>query len=255
MNVVRAYGKYGSSVDLRFDWRRVKPDGSTEPVAYSTMATTWVEIVGHGAVEVRPFPDYMKSLIDSLLSEPAASADSPHSADQRLWQAQQMQPNIATGRGELIYLAPRAPRVEPELTRTSFDTTSNESNVVGNIYYANYYHWQATVIDRFLRGMGRPGARQPGPGGALSCTNSTVLHLREAMPFDSIEVVLALRGLYRCGVDFHFDYYKVGEGGKRTKLAVGEYEGSWIDAATKTVGDLPDEYLRALDEVLSQAAE
>ncbi len=67
MHISRAYGQFDSSVDLHFEWIKIDEDGSEEAVAFSHMATTWVEIVGHGTVEVRPFPDYMKALIHSYL--------------------------------------------------------------------------------------------------------------------------------------------------------------------------------------------
>lgn len=246
MRVNRAYGKFGSSVDLDFDWSYVGPEGKLEQVARANMGTTWVEIIGHGAVEVSPFPGYMEELIKSYLASPL------HPASSNKHPLQRVAPE-PTRFGEPIYIARNAPTIQPELTRTTLHTTSVESNVVGNIYYSNYYHWQQQIIERFLHEVASTAASKT-PRGELSCTFSGVSHLREAMPFDSIEVVMALRGLYRRGVELHFDFYKLSGDGQREKLAVGEYQGIWVGESRRSE-ELPPAYLASLTEFLSAAAQ
>jgi phosphopantetheinyl transferase/acyl-CoA thioesterase FadM len=250
MRVSRAYGKFGSSVDLRFEWVRIDDDGSEETFAFSEMATTWVEILGHGVVEVRPFPAYMKHLIAAYLALEDGE-DGPDLAPVA-GEIGGRAPEPDARLGEAIYLAPRAPKVEPELLRTTFDTASAESNLVGNIYYANYYHWQARLIDGLLHGIasGQPaGAR-----GELTCVRSSVAHVREAMPFDRIEVAMALQALHRGGLTLHFDFYRVAEDGQRTKLAVGDHVAVWTDAATGVAGELPPLVLSLLSGRIPVAA-
>ncbi len=251
MCVSRAHGKFGSSVDLSFEWIRIGEDGMEEAFAFSDMTTTWVEILDHGVVEVRPFPEYMQQLIDSYLAAEQGKAGSADAEGARRMVGRV--PELDAQLGEALYRAPGAPRVEPELLRIAFDTASAESNLVGNIYYASYYHWQARLIDRLFHGI--PSRLSSGArSGELTCVRSSVVHLREAMPFDRIEVAMGLQGLHRRGVKLHFEFYRVAEDGQRVKLAVGEYAAVWTDAATGAPGDLPSTYLSLLTGRLPVAA-
>jgi acyl-CoA thioesterase FadM len=74
------------------------------------------------------------------------------------------------------------------------------------------------------------------------------------MPFDRIEVAVGLKGLHRRGVTLHFEYYRVAEDGQRTKLAVGEHEAIWTDAATGVPGELPSLVLSHLTGRIPVAA-
>lgn len=244
LRFMRTYGKFGSSIDLLFDWSRVQPDGSLESVARADMGTTWVEIVGHGVVEVRPFPAYLDELVRSYL---------PPGAAPETREPEPLTPEPGE-LGAVLYAAPNAPRVEPELARQTFLTTTVESNLVGNVYYANYYRWQNELLERFLHSMhaGTNGALETG---ALSCTFSSVAHLREAMPFDRIEVVMALRGLYERGMQIHFDFYKANEGSRPMKLATGEVQAHWVDARSRAIAGLPRALVGELTQFLSVAAE
>ena len=40
------------------------------------------------------------------------------------------------------YLAPAGPTVEPKLFSQVMETSLEDANIVGNIYFANYYAWQ-----------------------------------------------------------------------------------------------------------------
>jgi acyl-CoA thioesterase FadM len=244
LRVARAYGRCGSTVDLQFDWFRIGEDGGEERVASSDMTTTWVEIVGPALVEVRPFPGYMQRLVDSYLAAGAGAGEGaralPPGAEERL--------------GDAIYLAPDAPRVEPELARATFETSSAESNLVGNVYYASYYHWQERLVDRvFHRLAASPPGGASGAAGELTCLRSGVGHLREAMPGDRIEVAMALRALHRRGVKLQFEFHRLAEDGGRVKLAVGEYCGIWTDA-TGAPADLPSSCVVSVAGRLAVAA-
>ncbi|MFT3776263.1 MAG: SDR family NAD(P)-dependent oxidoreductase [Minicystis sp.] len=244
MRVKRAYGRFGSSIDLQFEWARIDEDGEARTVAFSDMTTTWVEILDHGLVEVRPFPGYMQRLIDAYLAADRRATDA--AANDVAEPIEREIPARSRRLGEALYLAPGAPKMERELSRITIETSSAESNLVGNIYYANYYHWQSRLLDRIFRGLGDDGKRAR--RGELTCLHSSVSHLREAMPFDRIEVVAGLQGLYRRGVELRFDFHRIGDDGKRVKLAVGKYEAVFTDAATGAPSDLPSTYLSSLTD-------
>ena len=243
LRFVRAYGKFGSSIDLQFEWSRIRDEVASEVIARADMATTWVEIVGHGMVEVRPFPEYMASLIRSYLPSDSMGPTQPET---RLL-------SDAASLGALIYSSPNSPKVKPELARYRFTTTSTDANLVGNIYYANYYRWQSEAIERLLRGFAP--SRAGGDGGSLSCTFCSIAHLREAMPFDEIEVVVGLRVLHERGAQFHCEFYKFAENGQRVKLATGEYQGLWVGSRGKHGEGLPSAYVNGLTAIVPAAAE
>ena len=60
--------------------------------------------------------------------------------------------------------------------------------------------------------------------GELRCFKSRVDHLREAMPFDRIQVTMSLKALYECGVILFFEYYRL-----KHKLATGEHKVAWFN--------------------------
>ena len=66
------------------------------------------------------------------------------------------------------------------------------------------------------------------------------------MPFDEIQVVMALKALRRDGITLHFDYYRVSTTGERTKLAHGECEAAWIRTDDDAPSDIPLAYRDAL---------
>ena len=231
--ISRVYGKLDSSVDMHFDWVRIGEDGSESRIAYSNMATTWVAIKGHGVVELAPFPDYLRDFTRGYL--PVATL--PRAPVELRRPMSEPLAALAFA-GAPLYTAPAAPRVEPELARRVFTTSLEESNLVGNIYFSNYYHWQSRLIDRCLYALA-PELFRDSAGGSLHCMRSKVQHLREAMPFDDIEVSMALKQLYANGLRLHFEYHHRAADGRLTKLAVGEVDCVWV-AGSGEAAALPE---------------
>jgi enediyne polyketide synthase len=249
MYISRAYGKFDSSIDMHFEWLRVGPDGELHPLASSTMSTTWVRIKGHGLVEVQPFPPYLAEFVAAHLPEAARPGPG---VDDFAAQALARRSGWAGDAplGERLYEAPHAPKVEPELARQVFSTTSAESNLVGNIYFANYYHWQKRVIDRFFHRLAPELHTAAGRPGEFHWRHGEVNHLREAMPFDRIEVVMGLKSLFDHGLRLHFDFFRLTEDGQRQKLAHGECEAAWVQRGGDLPSPIPARYRDALREGL-----
>ena len=65
--------------------------------------------------------------------------------------------------------------------------------------------------------------------GELLCLNSRVDYLREAMPFDRIEVALSARCVEECRVILDFEYFKLFPENHRHKLAAGSQQVIWIE--------------------------
>ena len=253
IHISKTYGKFNSSVDMHFDWFRINADGTEEMIASSNMATTWVEIKSHGVVEVQPFPAYMQGFINSNLP---AGQPGPESINEpgRAAEQEAQRRAIAGRHGECLYQAPEGPKIEPELMSQTFSTTLAESNLVGNIYYSNYYQWMNRLVDRFFYDIAPELFTAEGMIGEFRCQRSEIRHLREAMPFDRIEVVMALKAVYSKGIQLHFDYYKLANG-QRIKLAYGDYDAVWAGRGNGAeAGPIPDVYKSVLIDACQETA-
>jgi enediyne polyketide synthase len=238
MRLGEVYGKFDSSLDMHFEWFKIHENGSEQKVASSNLATTWVEIMSHGVVEVRPFPDYMRDFIGLYL--PSKEVGDPANTQRARMTAEPGHPSgVRSHLGSRLYRAPKGPRTEPELLTQMFHTTSAESNLVGNIYYSNYYHWKSRLIDGFFHDISKKLFSVDGRRGEFRCLRSAVKHLREAMPFDRIEVVMALQALYTKGIGLHFDFYKLADNEHRIKIALGDVEAMWVGADAVESSEIP----------------
>jgi acyl-CoA thioesterase FadM len=126
------------------------------------------------------------------------------------------------------YQAPAKPVIEPVLFEKAIETSLENSNTVGNIYFANYYAWQGQVRDHCFYRIIPEYFRGEGEKGELLCLQTQVQHFREAMPFDTIIVTMALKLLTKYSVTFHFEYFRQEVDGNRTKLAFGEQQNIWV---------------------------
>ncbi|WP_085315806.1 type I polyketide synthase [Derxia lacustris] len=230
----RVHGSDGSTLELCFEWSAERPDGRREPIALSRMGATWVEILDHGIVQARPFPDYYQRFIDRAAPAGAGAG----------WNTGQR-----ADPGRLLRAVPAGPAARVPLAEEVFDTTLEDANLVGNIYFANYYLWQGRCIDRYFQRLAPDLYRGTAEQGELRCAWTQVDHLREAMPFDRIVVRLSLGAVHEHGVRLLLDYFRADADGQRHKLAWGEHDAVWMrrDAA----GDwqpapLPEVFLGAL---------
>ncbi|MGK7878136.1 MAG: SDR family NAD(P)-dependent oxidoreductase [Xenococcaceae cyanobacterium] len=211
-------GPANSTLDLHYDWCRVLPDGGLERVALSEMRVTWVKILDHGIVEAQPFPQYFQRFADNMVPQfeaPNVPAILP-------------EPLANIDLGPELYRAPTGPIVRPLLGEQTFETTLEDANLVGNVYFSNYYMWQGRIRDRAIYEMYPESFRGTGTQGQLRCLRTRVNHLREAMPFDPIYVRMSLRTLYERGINLFFEYFRVTPDGQRYKLATGEQDAVWL---------------------------
>jgi enediyne biosynthesis thioesterase len=112
------------------------------------------------------------------------------------------------------------------LAEEVFDTSFEDGNIVGNIYFATYGAWQGRVRDKFFYDLS-PEDFCGRPDSELTCTNFRTTQLREAMPFDRIRVEMRMLALYERAADLSFQYFRVAPDGSETKLAVGEHTAVW----------------------------
>ncbi|VVE78836.1 type I polyketide synthase [Pandoraea sputorum] len=237
----RQYGRGGSSLDQLLEWHRIDADGNSQLIARAKMATTWTRIVSHGVIAPSPMPafyaDWLRPRLDAY-ERAIAAGDFEASGDI---------PSRLTS--PPLHRVQATPTLTSILWRKTFETSLSHANLVGNVYFANYYQWQEATLEHYVQRISRdlphPSAAREG----LHCLSASVNHLREAMPFDSIEVVMALESLHAEGFELRFEHYRLEGNGVRVKLAVGSTCHVWTGRGQPGQPVQP----RAMPEVLSTA--
>ncbi|HWR98290.1 MAG TPA: SDR family NAD(P)-dependent oxidoreductase [Candidatus Methanoperedens sp.] len=248
LRLERISGKAGSTLEFRYEWWKMLPLGGREPIAFSSMGTTWVAVRGRGEVEVRPFPDFGRHFIEKLLPRAAHRSATPD------------QPAPAPGSelGPEIARAPEGPAQRSRsLREETFETSLEDANLVGNIYFSHYYTWQGRVLDRFFAAALPEYVKSETPAGELRCLYCRVDHVHEAMPFDRILVRMYAAVVFERGVRLRFDYFRLGADGREEKLAFGEHTAQWVEPAAEgawMAAPLPEGLRRALTSHLAVAS-
>jgi enediyne polyketide synthase len=230
-------GRDDSTLEVRFEWRNALSPNAAELIADGKMQITWVRVLGHGHVEVAPLPVYVQDFVDAVgpQREVKLPPQPPLPAELDL--------------GEVLFRTSRGPRAGRVLLEEVFQTSLEDANLVGNIYFDNYAKWQGRVRDVFFYETAPHLYRGGAPNGELMCRRVRVSHIREAMPFDMIYVNMGLRAVHQCGVKLEFTYHRVNPDGSSEKLAFSEHNAVWVvrDAQGRpTAAPLPEELVEAL---------
>jgi len=210
-------GNNNSTLNLCFEWLKILPNGQNQKVASSSMSTTWVEIIGHGVVRVRPFSSFMQEYVQKLIPEKCGHKLSLPPKNK-----------INLGR-ELFHIEPGPTSLAPILREETFETSMEDGNLVGNIYFANYYKWQGRVRDNFLHNLLNETSKLEKINGEFRAIDCKINHVAEAMPFDKILIVMRKKAVYEKGAVFVFDYYRLNENGSQEKLAFGVHKAAWLE--------------------------
>jgi acyl-CoA thioesterase FadM len=214
-------GPADSTMDLTFDFRKILAGGKYQRLAWCEQQVTWVKILDHGLVKPEPYPKYYWKLMRDMLPRYDAP-NTPEALPESLAHLRGTEADVSQ------YLAPSGPVVRPVLHEQIIDTSLDNSNLVGNIYFANYYTWMGQTRDRYFFNLIPDYFRGTGEKGELLCLECRVDHLREAMPFDRILVTMGLKVLNTFSAALYFEYFRLEPDGTRIKLAVGEHLAVWV---------------------------
>jgi enediyne polyketide synthase len=208
--------------------------------AWSRMTISAVQVLRNGAVRTTKWPDYFHGFLQLMGPRSSGASRAPSNAyDYGACRFKEVPGPRATG----VLLADQV-----------FDTSFEDGNVVGNIYFATYGAWQGRVRDRFFYELS-PEMFSGLPDAELICTNFRMTQLREAMPFDRVRVEMRLVALYERAAELSFHYFRVARDGSETKLAVGEHTAAWAApvARNKAVAqNWPSEIIEPLLDRIGQ---
>ncbi|HEV2150138.1 MAG TPA: acyl-CoA thioesterase [Longimicrobiaceae bacterium] len=98
-----------------------------------------------------------------------------------------------------------------------------ETNLVGNVYYANHVRWQGRVREMFLRDHAPEVADALREGLALVTTRVSCEYFAELSAFDELSIRMRLGGIAQNRVSMRFEYWRRGAGGEAL-AARGEQE-------------------------------
>ena len=98
-----------------------------------------------------------------------------------------------------------------------------ETNLVGNVYYANYVRWQGRCREMFLREHAAEVGRALTEGFALVTTRVSCEYLSELFAFDEVAIRMRLRGLTQNRITMSFEYWRLTAGGEEM-VARGEQQ-------------------------------
>lgn len=109
----------------------------------------------------------------------------------------------------------------------------SDTNVVGNVYFANYFIWQGKCREEFLR-MYAPGVLQDFRSGCGMVTQecSCVFH-HETFAFEEIVIRMRLDRLTWMAVTMGFEYFRLEPPGLPMLVAEGRQTAAWVNAQHK----------------------
>jgi NAD(P)-dependent dehydrogenase (short-subunit alcohol dehydrogenase family)/acyl-CoA thioesterase FadM/acyl carrier protein len=218
----------GSSFETYIEFCKVLPDNSLERLAIAEVKATWVRLVSYGVPAPMPFPPYLQDYLARFAADKPASLDLKHPETLPL---APLPASLASLKpGAVIDDIPQQESRYGRLLRSEvFQTTLEESNLVGNVYYGNYFIWQGRILDLFLYSVAPEYLRISNPCGEMVCLYTRMDYLREAMPFDRVRTLLYVRSVSECGASFNFEFFREQPDGTLEKLHVGQQDVAWVE--------------------------
>jgi enediyne biosynthesis thioesterase len=98
-----------------------------------------------------------------------------------------------------------------------------ETNIVGNVYYANHVRWQGRCRELFLRDFAPEVLTDLANGKYLVTTRVSCEYFDELRAFDAVVVRMYAKEIAASRLTMSFDYYRVEEG-REQLVARGEQQ-------------------------------
>lgn len=98
-----------------------------------------------------------------------------------------------------------------------------ETNLVGNVYYANYVRWQGRCREMFLRDNAPEVLTQLSQGLALATVNVSCEYYSELYAFDQVAIRMRLESVTQNRITMLFEYWRITDEGEEL-VAKGEQQ-------------------------------
>lgn len=123
-----------------------------------------------------------------------------------------------------------------------------ETNLVGNVYYANHVRWQGRCREMFLRDHCPGVLRRLGEDLALVTLHCSCDYLAELAAFDEVRISMYFEDQTHNRLAMRFEYHRERDGEDDTLCARGTHRVAALRRTSKGLEPcpLPDELLRAL---------
>jgi len=118
-----------------------------------------------------------------------------------------------------------------------FQVSFEETNVVGNVYFANYFVWQGKCREAFLAKYSPQVLADFADGHGMITKDSSCEFHRESFAFDNLLIRMSLDKINRTSITMNFQYYREEE--TLVLLATGHQSTIWASPGQK-VSMLPD---------------
>ena len=98
-----------------------------------------------------------------------------------------------------------------------------ETNLVGNVYYANYILWQGRCREMFLFDHAPDVIEQISSGLALVTVNVSCQYLSELFAFDRVIIAMQLKEMVQNRITMGFEYWRT-NAKEKSLVAIGEQQ-------------------------------
>jgi len=124
-----------------------------------------------------------------------------------------------------------------------------ETNIVGNVYYAHYIRWQGRCREMFLHDHAPELMQELKHGVTLATTRVACAYYQELSVFDSVLIRMSSTAVTQSRLTMHFQYFLISAQGQERLVAEGEQEVACVRRTGDNVEPMP------LPESLRQAVE
>ncbi|MFE3450357.1 acyl-CoA thioesterase [Nonomuraea sp. NPDC059194] len=126
--------------------------------------------------------------------------------------------------------------------------TFADTNLVGNVYFANYLMWQGACRERFLAAHAPGVVQRLAVDLALVTVSCSCEYFAELVAFDQVSVRMSLRSIEFNRIAMAFDYFRLNSGpgqlvarGAQTVACMKRVDGELVSV------DVPHELFQALE--------
>ena len=230
-------------MNLKYEWKRIDGKGEINRAALSQMGFSWVKILGRGMARAEPLPKFLREFFDIMLPKKGALMSPLAPFPSRY---KDVDP------GKIIYKTENIIRRQNPIFTHEILTATENSNFIGNIYFANYGEWMGYVLDLYFHDLNRRCFDNQGNNGEWLCLECSVDHLSEAMPYDKILIKMFVDTIYTSALDLAFEYYLMDGDNVKRKLATGKHRMAWLASDPSNnfnIVELPKKIIESLLKV------